>query len=354
MGDQKLSLSKKSNIKKAIHRGNLINQIMSYQITSKTTFTSLKALEQKFFSDDPSYDQYTINATIIKKLPISKNQNEIFQILIIYDGTDTMRLILHNDFISAYSQHLKIGYEYQFINGFLREADAYYNCCSISCTMNSGHRNRTQLKFKEVGLNFGGFIKNQESRESRNLAITDKNSDNDQNEQNLEKISNHLTYNFIPLSQLETKSKTDILDVTATILKIGEIEEYEVKKFARRLTLIDSTSFQVTCLFYDRLAETFTKRFNPKTGDCIILKNVRTYEHPFIGERVIQCSEVDTIVDVKQTFENRFEYEFSWWNHVGQFQNKLEKHAADIRKGSRHRGFERAVEEKQDVLQNFE
>lgn len=322
--------------------------MMSYQIITKTNFTSLKALEQKFFSDDPSYDHYTVNATIIKKLPIQKSQNEVFQNLIIYDGADTMRLVLHNDFISAYSQHLKVGYEYEFINGVLRPADAHLNCCSISCTINSGHRNRTQLKFKEVGLKFG--ILNNDLN-TKDLAITEKNFD-DQDLQIIDKISSHLNYNFVPLSQLKNKSKTDILDVTATILKIGEIEEYEVEKFARRLTLIDSSSFQITCVLYDNLAQSFSERFNPKTGDCLILKNIRTYEHPFIGERVIQCNEIDTIIDVKKGFDNGFEYEFSWWNHVGQFQHKLENHAAGIKKGSRHPGFQKAVEE--STWKNFE
>ena len=308
---------------------------MSYQVTTKTTYSSLKALENQFLTNDPSYDHYDIKATIIKKLPIEYNQNETFQILIIYDGVDTMRLILHNDFISAYSEHLKVGFEYQFTNGFLRKADVHLNCCSISCTMNSGHRNRSQLKFKEIGLKFGNLC-NQSQTTTKNLAITESTD----NEKNLEQISKHLNYNFTPLSELEKKTKIDILDITATILKIGDLEEYEVEKFARRLTLIDSTSFQITCLLYDNLSQTFVKFFNPRAGDCLILKNVRTYEHPFIGERVIQCSDIDTIIDVKHDFENRVEYEFSWWNHVGQFQHKLEKHVMDIKRGSQHCGYE--------------
>lgn len=333
---------------------------MSYQITTKTNFTSLKALEQRFLTEDPSYENYSITATIIKKSQIQNNQksnsNCSLQNLIIYDGIDTMRLVLHNDFISAYSEHLRIGFDYRFSNGFLKAADAQSNCCSItSCTMNSGFRNRTQLKFKELGQNFGSFSAQQMSQienTKNNLAITNGNSD--ENSRKLEeKISKNLNYDFTPLSDLNIKSKTDILDITATILKIGDLEEYEVQKFARRLTLIDSTSTQITCLLYNNQAENFIKTYKAKEGNCIILKNVRTYEHPFIQERVINCSEIDTIIDVKHGFENKTEFEFSWWNHVGQFQNRLDRHARDIRKSSDHLGFEKVEDLSRDeILKN--
>jgi len=328
---------------------------MSYQITTKTTFTSLKSLEQRFLTgEDPSYENYSITATIIKKSPIitseKSNSNCTLQNLIIYDGIDTMRLVLHNDFISAYSEHLKIGFDYLFSNGFLKDGAGYAsndNCCSISgCTINSGYRNRTQLKFKELGQNFGvsqGKF-NEKKNGERNLAIM-KNGENSKNlltEQELERhISKNLNYNFTPLSDLNTKSKTDILDITATILKINNPEEYEFQKFARRLTLIDSTSTQVTCLLYNSQAENFIKNYNAKEGNCIILKNVRTYIHPFIQERVINCSDVDTIIDVKHDFESKSEFEFSWWNHVGRFQNRIDRHVDYVKKCSEHSGFEK-------------